>query len=347
MRGATQRDSAAVPDGTEQSNYSDYLNPRPDNALYQKVYQERQDSLSRKLYPRTWLTFVDDIGQGEFGRVLLATTTDGDTREPYRVAVKILHDGATDAEMQNYLSEAQIMLNFDHTNVLGIIGLCMPEQPWFMIIEYCEYADLRTFLRCCIITPNMHVFPAEQYYFGEQIAAGMQYLGSLGVVHRDLAARNCLLASGCIVKVADFGLARKHSGAEDIYVATQPTKLPARWMALESLLLREFSSSSDVWSFGVVLWELATYGAQRPYGNMSLTQLLAYLRAGNRLGRPRGCTDALHDLMLQCWSADPLRRPTFASLNASLARMRRAAERARGPVRDVGAVLDELTSSAA
>ena len=159
-----------------------------------------------------------------------------------------------------------------------------------------------------------------------------------------LAARNCLVGQGSVIKVADFGLSRR-MGNDDYYRVKTRGKLPVRWMALESLEFRKFSSKTDVWSFGVVMWEVMTFGTVRPYKSVGLRDLAPSLREGKRLAKPRGCPDACYDLMMRCWHMDARRRPTFTELHALLAQMMSADMQLGSPVRQLGAELEELTSS--
>jgi HAMP domain-containing protein len=280
------------------------------------VRDERMEQRRARLgnmfgYERDWLEMMDPLGSGEFGVVLQAVTSDGGQSAPRFVAVKVLREGAGAKEQGDFLGEAELVSKFEHENVLGFVGVCVEQEPWMTVLEYAPYGDLRTFLRTCISLPGMEVQSVELIEFGRQIAAGMEYLGSWSIVHRDLAARNCLLGQNSVVKIADFGLSRRVEETEGEYVVRSRGKLPARWMAIESLAFRRFTSASDMWSFGVVLWELFTYGAIRPYRYVDVREILTALESGVRLGQPRGCPDEVFELMALCWETDARKRPSF------------------------------------
>lgn len=315
--------------------------PAPDSAVlatlgqqriveqsFRAIYETGRDVLRKKQYLRQWLTFREVIGQGDFGVVALATTTDGGIREPDQVVVKALREDASEQDTRDFLGEAKMMTKFDHANVLRLVGVCMPEQPWLMLLEHCAYGDLRGFLRTCVRTTMLKVTLAEQCHLGAQVAAGMEYLESLFFVHRDLCARNGLVGAGTIVKIAGFGPRRERNE-------------PVRWMAIESIERRVFTSRSDVWSMGVLLWEIATFGTLQPYRGVRPSRILPLLRAGKRLYQPRGCSPELYDVMHRCWYEDEEHRPTFADIKTTLQHMCDGQ-----PIRDLGRALDELTSTA-
>lgn len=342
----------SVEDTASLAVYESAVASRTREPVYANVYQVYQRAVSRSPYPRHWLTIRRELGRGEFGVVLLASTTDGNTRDEYFVAVKTLKTGATERMAEDFAREARLLAGMQHTHVVSLIGTCMPEQPWLMITEYCQHGDLRTFLRAC--QSRIPVSYADQCWLAYQVARGMDYVASRGIVHRDLAARNCLIAAGTVVKVADFGLSRSLAadGPDHIVIKAETVNLPARWMAVESLRDRRYSSRSDVWAFGVLLWEIATTGTKCPYDGMTLAQFGELVLRGGRLEQPDRCPDELYRLMRRCWAPDEYARPTFADLQRALQqrfqRARATADASDAPdARDLGAALDAALAETA
>lgn len=293
--------------------------------MYAPVYNAVRSALRKRIYIRPWLHMHEILGRGTMGVLLLASTTDGGTREAYKVTVVALKSDATEQEATDFLADALELAKFSHQNVMRLIGVCAPEEPWMTIIEHAQYGDLRGFLRLCVRTPTLRMTLAEQCDLAGHVAAGMEYLAARNVVHGKLAARTCIVCEGTVAKVAGFGV-------------SLGTGASARWTALEALEQPAPSSPADVWSFGVLLWEIATFGTARPYDGVRTARIAELLRAGVRLHWPRDCADALYALMSRCWIENPQHRPTFAEINKSLQRIREGL-----PIRDVGGVLDALT----
>ncbi|XP_037083941.1 proto-oncogene tyrosine-protein kinase receptor Ret-like [Pollicipes pollicipes] len=273
-------------------------------------------------FPRQRLVLGDLLGEGEFGKVLKgrAMGIAGDTGYS-PVAVKMLKPSSTPSELQDLLSEYNLLKEVNHPNVIRLLGACTgADGPVCIIMEYAELGCLRTYLyksRKSTLASGSgdsqsSITPKELISYAWQIAKGMAYLGGIKLVHRDLAARNVLLAAGGVCKISDFGLTRDvYEGS--LYQKTSKGRVPVKWMAIESLQDHVYTSKSDVWSFGILLWELVTLGAN-PYPGVAPERLCHLLKSGYRMDRPANCTQDMYSIMRQCWQEQPSSRPTFAEL---------------------------------
>ncbi|CAH2989241.1 unnamed protein product [Chilo suppressalis] len=276
--------------------------------------------------PRNNIQFVRELGQGSFGMVYEGIAKSIEKGKPEtRCAVKTVNEHATDRERIEFLNEASVMKAFDTFHVVRLLGVVSRGQPTLVVMELMELGDLKTYLRSH--RPDAEVDlprkgPANPptlqniLQMAIEIADGMAYLSAKKFVHRDLAARNCMVAGDLTVKVGDFGMTR------DIYETDYYRKgtkglLPVRWMSPESLKDGVFSSGSDVWSYGVVLWEMATL-AMQPYQGLSNEQVLRYVVSGGVMERPEHCPDRLYELMRACWAHRAHQRPSFLRLVADL-----------------------------
>ncbi|XP_063705938.1 ephrin type-B receptor 1-B isoform X3 [Culicoides brevitarsis] len=260
-----------------------------------------------------YITIEAIIGGGEFGDVCRGRLKiPPNFIQEIDVAIKTLKPGSSEKARCDFLTEASIMGQFDHPNVIYLQGVVTRSNPVMIITEYMENGSLDTFLRA-----NDGKFQTLQLIgMLRGIAAGMAYLSDMNYVHRDLAARNVLVNTSLVCKIADFGLSREIENASDAYT-TRGGKIPVRWTAPEAIAFRKFTSASDVWSYGVVLWEVMSYG-ERPYWNWSNQDVIKSIEKGYRLPAPMDCPEALYQLMLDCWQKQRTHRPAFASIVSTL-----------------------------
>ncbi|KAI4882003.1 hypothetical protein NFI96_024136, partial [Prochilodus magdalenae] len=245
------------------------------------------------------------IGAGEFGEVCSGRLrTPGKKETP--VAIKTLKGGYTERQRRDFLREASIMGQFDNPNIIRLEGVVTKSRPVMIVVEYMENGSLDSFLR----KHDGHFTVIQLVGMLRGIASGMMYLSDIGYVHRDLAARNILVDDNLVCKVSDFGLSRVLEDDPEAAYTTTGGKIPIRWTAPEAIQYRKFSSASDVWSYGIVMWEVMSYG-ERPYWEMSNQDVILSIEEGYRLPAPMGCPVALHQLMLHCWQKERSQRPRF------------------------------------
>ncbi|GMS99770.1 hypothetical protein PENTCL1PPCAC_21945, partial [Pristionchus entomophagus] len=244
------------------------------------------------------------------------------------VAVKMLHEYADKLADNEFLQEIELM-----KSIVNIISCVTESCPRLLITEYCDEGDLLSYLKrrreyMIAISPgtdlshvdkSMIITQEQQLQYAVQIAYGMEYLSSRGFIHRDLAARNILVDSRCGCKIGDFGLCRRIEEQQELYFS-RGGRLPIKWMAPEALRRYEMSTASDVWSYGVLLFEIITLGGS-PYPDWEPTAILPRLETGERMGRPDNCPDIVFDTMNKCWSKESSNRPTFTDLRLRLAKM--------------------------
>uniref|UniRef100_A0A8C1BI39 Tyrosine-protein kinase receptor n=1 Tax=Cyprinus carpio carpio TaxID=630221 RepID=A0A8C1BI39_CYPCA len=305
-----------------------YLNKRRDRLgnLYTSVNPE-YFSAAEMYVPDEWeverekITMCRELGQGSFGMVYEGIAKGVVKDEPEtRVAIKTVNESASLHERIEFLNEASVMKEFNCHHVVRLLGVVSQGQPTLVIMELMTRGDLKSYLRSLRSAENISSLPLpplkKMIQMAGEIADGMAYLNANKFVHRDLAARNCMVAEDFAVKIGDFGMTR------DIYETDYYRKggkglLPVRWMSPESLKDGVFTTMSDVWSFGVVLWEIATL-AEQPYQGMSNEQVLRFVMEGGLLDKPDNCPDMLFELMRMCWQYNPKMRPSFLEIISSI-----------------------------
>ncbi|XP_054471845.1 ephrin type-A receptor 6-like [Anoplopoma fimbria] len=248
------------------------------------------------------------IGAGEFGEVCSGRLRTPGKKE-IAVAIKTLKGGYVERQRRDFLREASIMGQFDHPNIIRLEGVVTKSRPVMIVVEYMENGSLDSFLR----QHDGHFTVIQLVGMLRGIASGMKYLSDMGYVHRDLAARNILVNSNLVCKVSDFGLSRVLEDDPEAAYTTTGGKIPIRWTAPEAISYRKFSSASDAWSYGIVMWEVMSYG-ERPYWEMSNQDVILSIEEGYRLPAPMGCPVALHQLMLHCWQKERSHRPKFTDV---------------------------------
>uniref|UniRef100_A0A8C7QFV8 Fibroblast growth factor receptor n=1 Tax=Oncorhynchus mykiss TaxID=8022 RepID=A0A8C7QFV8_ONCMY len=279
-------------------------------------------------------TGTGPLGEGCFGQVVMAEALGIDKDKPKEavtVAVKMLKDDATEKDLSDLVSEMEMMKMIGkHKNIINLLGACTQDGPLYVIVEYASKGNLREYLRARR-PPGMEYSyditrcSDEQLTFKDlvsctyQVARGMEYLASQKCIHRDLAARNVLVTESNFMKIADFGLARDVHNI-DYYKKTTNGRLPVKWMAPEALFDRVYTHQSDVWSFGVLMWEIFTLGGS-PYPGIPVEELFKLLKEGHRMDKPGNCTNELYMMMKDCWHAISSHRPTFKQLVEDLDRI--------------------------
>ncbi|TRY57851.1 hypothetical protein DNTS_017650 [Danionella cerebrum] len=285
-------------------------------------------------FPRENLTLGKPLGEGCFGQVVRAEAygiSKENKEQTATVAVKMLKDDATDKDLADLISEMELMKVMDkHKNIINLLGVCTQDGPLYVLVEFASKGSLREYLRArrppgMDYTFDVTKVPEEQLTFKDlvscayQVARGMEYLASKRCIHRDLAARNVLVTEDNVMKIADFGLARGVHQI-DYYKKTTNGRLPVKWMAPEALFDRVYTHQSDVWSFGVLMWEIFTLGGS-PYPGIPVEELFKLLKEGHRMDKPSNCTHELYMKMRECWHAVPTQRPTFKQLVEELDRV--------------------------
>uniref|UniRef100_A0A8B9KST2 receptor protein-tyrosine kinase n=1 Tax=Astyanax mexicanus TaxID=7994 RepID=A0A8B9KST2_ASTMX len=275
------------------------------------------------------IKFEDVIGEGNFGQVIKAMIKKDGTK--MSAAIKMLKEFASENDHRDFAGELEVLCKLgQHPNIINLIGACENRGYLYIAIEFAPYGNLLDFLRKSRVLETDPAFAKEHgtastltsqqlLQFAVDVATGMHYLSDKQFIHRDLAARNVLVGDNLVAKIADFGLSR----GEEVYVKKTMGRLPVRWMAIESLNYSVYTTKSDVWSFGVLLWEIVSLGGT-PYCGMTCAELYEKLPQGYRMEKPRNCDDEVYELMRQCWRDRPYERPPFSQISVQLNRMQEA-----------------------
>ncbi|XP_020291804.1 tyrosine-protein kinase Fer isoform X4 [Pseudomyrmex gracilis] len=249
---------------------------------------------------------LEKIGRGNFGDVYKAQLKTCKTD----VAVKTCKVTLPDEQKRKFLQEGRILKQYDHPNIVKLIGICVQKQPIMIVMELVPGGSLLTYLRKNAGT----ITQREQLRMCKDAAAGMSYLESKYCIHRDLAARNCLVGHECIVKISDFGMSREE---EEYIVSDGMKQIPIKWTAPEALNFGKYTSLCDVWSYGILMWEIFSKGGN-PYSGMSNSQAREKIDAGYRMPAPEGTPEEIYRLMLRCWEYEPEKRPHFDQIYNAL-----------------------------
>uniref|UniRef100_A0A3B3B627 receptor protein-tyrosine kinase n=1 Tax=Oryzias melastigma TaxID=30732 RepID=A0A3B3B627_ORYME len=310
-----------LPDGEKKSSAEDCKLIK-NTHFWVKVYidpftYEDPNEAVREFAKEIDVSFVkieEVIGAGEFGEVCRGRLKIPGKKENY-VAIKTLKGGYTDKQRRDFLSEASIMGQFHHPNIIHLEGIITASCPVMILTEFMENGALDSFLRM----NDSQFTPIQLVGMLRGIASGMKYLAEMSYVHRDLAARNILINSNLVCKVSDFGLSRflQENSSDPTYTSSLGGKIPIRWTAPEAIAFRKFTSASDVWSYGIVMWEVMSFG-ERPYWDMSNQDVINAIEQDYRLPPPPDCPTHLHQLMLDCWQKDRSSRPRFSDLVSAL-----------------------------
>ncbi|KAL6096390.1 fer [Pungitius sinensis] len=267
---------------------------------------------------KKWILNHEDVvlgellGKGNFGEVFIGTLQ----RDKTPVAVKTCKEDLPPELKIRFLSEARILKQYDHPNIVKLIGVCTQRQPIYIVMELVPGGDFLSFLR----KKKDELKTKQLVRFSVDAAAGMAYLESKNCIHRDLAARNCLVGDGSVLKISDFGMSRQED--DGIYSSSGLKQIPIKWTAPEALNYGRYSSDSDVWSYGILLWETFSLGVC-PYPGMTNQQAREQVEKGYRMSCPQRCPDDVYKVMQRCWQYNPDERPKFSDLQRDLAAIKK------------------------
>ncbi|CAG9816838.1 unnamed protein product [Phaedon cochleariae] len=274
--------------------------PKENDSLFSNVSKptvKEGDELF--VIPEQELMIRESIGKGEFCEVMLGKWKNN------KVAVKVLKDSSE--------AEAILMKSLHHENLVNLLGIVRKKDQIYLVTEYMSKGSLVDYLRS---RGRQHVTKKDQINFAFDTSSGMEYLEKMHVVHRDLAARNVLIAENGKAKVSDFGLARNEKNA-----TSESAKLPIKWTAPEALKQNKFSNKSDMWSFGILLWEIYSFG-RVPYPRIPLADVVKHVEKGYNMEAPEGCPPEVYEIMRQAWDLNPDKRPNFQEVKTKLGQLK-------------------------
>ncbi|KJE96679.1 spleen protein tyrosine kinase [Capsaspora owczarzaki ATCC 30864] len=327
----------------DESNYAT-LNSYIDNYDLTASSRVYQTIVPMSSLLRSKLVLGAKLGSGAFGVVLrgqlprdiipndskhLLTSS---SQARLDVAVKTVQADASEKEKRDFVEEMRMVTQFNNPNVVHSIAALLDADPLMCILELMPYGDLKAMLTKSGDAQFAWTL-GEQAHALTQVAAGLEYLESVRFVHRDIAARNCLVGAGLSVKISDFGFSRSLAQDQNYYHMESRGKVPFKWMAPECISYRKFTHQSDVWAFGVLAWEVFSYG-EVPYQDLKPQEVISYLESGLRLKQPAVCDDEVYNQMSACWNSEPQARPTFSVLKAYWAALCKDQE-----IRDIGQLL--------
>eukprot|EP00038_Savillea_parva_P009091 m.181199 g.181199 ORF g.181199 m.181199 type:complete len:881 (+) comp15189_c0_seq1:77-2719(+) len=297
--------------------------PAPESLFKRQIH--RRDLIPEKV-----------MGAGQFGKVYRAHMNAYKSIPAGKVAVKVLKDVKSNADRNEFIHEAEVMLETNHPNLVNMLGVAVQQRPWLMALDLCDYGDLQKLLKVAKMK-TVSLTSKEQILICAEIAKGMAYMEKINFVHCDLAARNVLVGSDNQFKVADFGMTRRLRNRPR-WRGNQGMKVAIRWASIEVLDDRVFTTKADVWAYGVVMWEVFAYGVM-PYPGLKNADVHKLLRSGGVMKAPPGTPPAVYQTMRTTWKKDPPSRPAFKDLVSELQGFLRTST--DPPVRDIGLTITE------
>lgn len=277
-------------------------------------------------FPISSIRFLQELGEGSFGRVCRGELVQYAENNLVPVAIKTLRPNSTSGQCTSFWNEAERESELKHPNILLMLGVCSKDQPFCMLFEYVIFGDLHEYL--VVHSPNSDISfsdtagherrlrDVDMIWISNQIANGMEYLSSHGIIHGDVAARNMLIGDGGVVKISDLGISRTIYPL-DYYALPGMPPVPVRWMSAEAIQYRKFTTKSDVWSFGVTLWEIFNYGLQPYYGH-SNQDVVNLIQGHQILPCPKECPSRFYSLMVECWHQMASHRSNFHDIHQRL-----------------------------